>query len=93
MKKEVFEGMINGKKFKSEDEFYKAFAKALEDDNMYSSLHYIADSDEDSDKSDEDKSDEDDSADVAKLKELQKTIDKLNETIKTLNYTLSNINF
>ncbi len=88
MKKEVFEGMINGKKFKSEDEFYKAFAKALEDDNMYSSLHYVADSDEDSDKSDED-----DSADVAKLKELQKTIDKLNETIKTLNYTLSNINF
>lgn len=88
MKKEVFEGMINGKKFKSEDEFYKAFAKALEDDNMYSSLHYVADSDEDSDKSDED-----DPADVAKLKELQKTIDKLNETIKTLNYTLSNINF
>mgnify|MGYP007002649059 FL=1 len=88
MKKEVFEGMINGKKFKSEDEFYKAFAKALEDDNMYSSLHYVADSDEDSDKSDED-----DSADVVKLKELQKTIDKLNETIKTLNYTLSNINF
>lgn len=88
MKKEVFEGMINGKKFKSEDEFYKAFAKALEDDNMYSSLHYVADSDEDSDKSDED-----DSADVTKLKELQKTIDKLNETIKTLNYTLSNINF
>lgn len=88
MKKEVFEGMINGKKFKSEDEFYKAFAKALEDDNMYSSLHYVADSDEDSDKSDED-----DSADVAKLKELQKTIDKLNETIKTLNYTLSNIKF
>lgn len=88
MKKEVFEGRINGKKFKSEDEFYKAFAKALEDDNMYSSLHYVADSDEDSDKSDED-----DSADVAKLKELQKTIDKLNETIKTLNYTLSNINF
>ena len=88
MKKEVFEGMINGKKFKSEDEFYKAFAKALEDDNIYSSLHYVADSDEDSDKSDED-----DSADVAKLKELQKTIDKLNETIKTLNYTLSNINF
>ena len=88
MKKEVFEGMINGKKFKSEDEFYKAFAKALEDDNMSSSLHYVADSEEDSDKSDED-----DSADVAKLKELQKTIDKLNETIKTLNYTLSNINF